>query len=345
MASRPEDAFAVEDRLLFVIGSPRSGSTLLARMLGAHTEIHAPAEPHLLTPLAHIGVFGRVDSAPYDPIITEEAMRALVADLPGGEDAYLVALRRYTDAIYEALLQSTDCRFLLDKTPAYALVLDFAARLYPHSHYVVLTRNPLAIWCSYVESFFDGDFEVAHAHNPVLERYVPAIARFLREAPVPIHHVRYEDLVQDPELHLRRIAEFGGFDFQPGMVDYGESGPQPTGRGLGDPVTVAREKRPTTASLARWTRDLAGRPDAVANCARILDGLADPDLETWGFQRSDLETELASVDSTARSTGRRPRSRHSFERKLLVALRRNIHQNAFGRLVKQIRHACDVLLR
>ncbi len=335
----------MEDRLLFIIGSPRSGSTLLARMLGAHTEIHAPAEPHLLTPLAHIGVYGRVDAAPYDPIITEEAMRALLTDLPGGEDTYLVALRRYTDAIYEALLEPTDCRFLLDKTPAYALVLDFAARLYPRSRYVVLTRNPLAIWCSYVESFFDGDFEVAHAHNPVLERYVPAIARFLRESSVPIHHVRYEDLVQDPELHLRRIAEFGGFDFQPGMVDYGEAGPQATGRGLGDPVTVAREKRPTTSSLARWTQDLAGRPEAVANCARILDGLADPDLETWGFRRSDLEAELASIAPEAGPAARRPRSRHSLERKFLVALRRNIHHNGFGRLVKRIRHACDVLLR
>ena len=335
----------MEDRLLFVIGSPRSGSTLLARMLGAHSEIHAPAEPHLLTPLAHLGVYGRVDTAPYDPIITEEAMRALLADLPGGEDTYLAALRRYTDAIYEALLAPTGRRWLLDKTPAYALVLDFAARLYPQARYVVLTRNPLAVWCSYVESFFDGDFEVAHTHNPVLERYVPAIARFLRDAPVPIHHVRYEDLVQDPELQVGRIAAFAGFDFEPAMVDYGESAPQETGRGLGDPVTVAREKRPTTASLARWTRDLAGRPEAVSNCARILDGLTDPDLETWGFRREDLVAELAAVDSATGSSRRRPRSRHSLERKLLVRLRRNIHTNALGRLVKRIRYACDVLLR
>ncbi len=43
----------MEDRLIFVIGPPRSGSTLLARMLGAHSAIHAPAEPHLLTPFVH----------------------------------------------------------------------------------------------------------------------------------------------------------------------------------------------------------------------------------------------------------------------------------------------------
>ncbi|MBW2295926.1 MAG: sulfotransferase, partial [Deltaproteobacteria bacterium] len=51
----------VEDRLVFVIGPPRSGSTLLTRMLGAHSKIHAPAEPHLLTPLAHLGFYANVD--------------------------------------------------------------------------------------------------------------------------------------------------------------------------------------------------------------------------------------------------------------------------------------------
>ena len=43
----------------------------------------------------------------------------------------------------------------------------------------------MAIWSSYVESFFDGDAGVAHAHNPLIERYVPAMSRFLRERPVP----------------------------------------------------------------------------------------------------------------------------------------------------------------
>ena len=109
------------------------------------------------------------------------------------------ALRAYTDRLYAGLLQASGRKYLLDKTPAYALVLAFAARLYPQARYVVLTRNPLAVWTSYVQSFFDGDFEAAHRFNPILERYVPAIARFLRERRVPLCHVRYEELVQQPE--------------------------------------------------------------------------------------------------------------------------------------------------
>ena len=90
----------MEDRLLFVISAPRSGSTLLARMLGSHSEVYAPAELHLLTPLAHLGYHERVEAAPYDPVITQRGLRELVASLPGDEADYLAALRACSDTLY-----------------------------------------------------------------------------------------------------------------------------------------------------------------------------------------------------------------------------------------------------
>jgi Sulfotransferase family len=335
----------VQQRLVFLIGAPRSGSTLLARMLGTHPAVHAPAEPHLLTPLAHLGYYARVERADYDPIIAQGAMRELVAALPGGEADYLAALRACTDHLYGRLLEASGRRLLLDKTPAYALVLDFAAKLYPEARYVVLTRNPLAVWASYVESFFDGDHEVAHAHNPLLERYVPAVARFLRERPVALEHVRYEALVADPGGQLERLCAFLGLDFEPGMVDYGESGATRTARGLGDPIGVGAHTRPSQGSVARWVDDWAGQAAKVEQAERILASLADEDLALWGPPRAELRRELAQVDLGARRRPGRPLSRHTLERKLLVALRRNIHHNAFGRLVRRVRYACDVLLR
>jgi hypothetical protein len=337
----------MEDRLLFVIGSPRSGSTLLTRMLGAHSAVHSPAEPHLLTPLAHLGLYESIEKAPYDPIITERAIRELVAALPRGEADYLDALRAYSDTLYDRLLEPSGRQILLDKTPAYALVLDFVARLYPKARYLVLTRSPLAVWSSVVQSFFDGDHEAAHRHNPLLERYVPAIARFLREQPVPLHHVRYEDLVREPEAVMEAICAFAGLGFEAGMVDYGESseGRRESARGLGDPITVARETRPTTRSLERWAGDMAGDPDKLAQAERILASLLDEDLETWGYSRRELEQQLAAVDPGAARPKQRALSRYGFERKLLVLLRRNIHHNALGRLVRRVRSLCDVLLR
>jgi hypothetical protein len=337
----------MQDQLIFLVSPPRSGSTLLARMLGAHSAIHAPAEPHLITPLAHLGFYARVDAADYDPIISEAGIREVVRALPGGESDYLEALRAYTDQLYQKLLAPSGAQRLLDKTPAYALVLDFLARLYPEAHYVVLTRHPMAVWASYVESFFDGDQEVAHAHNPLLERYVPAMARFLREAPVPLHHVRYEDLVMDPAAHMEQVCHFLELPFEPGMVDYGsqQTGKQEATRGLGDPMTVAKQSRPTTQSLARWASDWAGKPAKVSQGRAILEHLLDADLETWGYDREGICRDLDAIpDSGAKGRTRRL-SRYSLERRLVVLLRRNIQHNALGKLVRKIRWACDVLLR
>lgn len=337
----------VEKKLVFLIGPPRSGSTLLTRMLGAHSRIHAPAEPHLLTPLAHLGYYARVDQAPYDPVIARAGIRELVDDLPLGEADYLESLRAYTDSVYAKLLAPSGMQLLLDKTPAYALILDFVARLYPKARFIVLTRHPLAVWSSYVTSFFDGDHQVARNHNPLIERYVPAIARFLRERPVDLHRVRYEELVRDPEAQLEKLCAYLAIPFEPGMVNYGDQAgsTRSAARGLGDPMTVAGQSRPTTASLAKWTRDLTGQSDKVAQCHDILDTLLDEDLEAWGFPRAQLAAELAAIDLAGKPAKRPRTTRHTLERKLLVVLRRNIHHNALGKLVAQVRNLCDVLLR
>lgn len=337
----------MEDKLVFLIGAPRSGSTLLTRMLGAHSMIHAPAEPHLLTPLAHLGYYESVERAPYDPVIARAGIREVVADMPRGEADYLDSLRAYTDSVYEKLLAPSGRALLLDKTPAYALVLDFVARLYPDAKYVVLTRHPLAVWSSYVTSFFDGDHDVAHNHNPLMERYVPAIARFLRERPVQLHHVRYEEMVSDPEAHMEALCGYLGLPFEAGMVNYGDQdgNQRSAARGLGDPMTVARQSRPTTDSLAKWARDMTGYPDKVAQCEQILASLLDEDLETWGVSRGEIRAQLAAIDLHGQPHKRPPATRHTLERKLLVMLRRNIHHNALGKWVKQVRNVCDVLLR
>lgn len=337
----------MDPNLLFLIGAPRSGSTLTARMLGAHSQVHAPAEPHLLPALAHLGYYERVERAAYDPIITQAAMRELVASLPGGEEDYLEALRAYTDTLYTKMLAPSGRTTLLDKTPAYALVLDFVTRLYPQARYVVLTRHPMAVWCSFVDSFFDGDHVVAHDHNPLLERYVPAIARFLREKPVPLCHVRYEEIVRQPEKEMSAVCDFADLPFEPEMVDYGErdGGNAPTARGLGDPISVSQETRPNTKSMGRWAEGLAGRPDKIQQCQDILNRLTDPDLEAWGTSRRQIEGELAAIDPDGPKPRKKKLSRYTLERKVLVALRRNIHQNALGRLVRGVRSACDVLLR
>ncbi|MCC6849056.1 MAG: sulfotransferase [Deltaproteobacteria bacterium] len=333
--------------LIFVIGPPRSGSTLLMRMLSSHSAIYSRAEPHLLTPLAHLGFYATVDHAPFDHLQAQQSVREFVGDLPGGEADYLDACRAYTDVLYGRMLaaRGKGKRFFLDKTPANALVLPFIATLYPQARYVVLTRHPAAIWSSYANSFFDGDYVAARRFNPILNRYVPAMARFIRERPVSFVRVGYETLVQDPEGEMRRVFEFLGVPFEADAIDYGKH--EHESKGLGDPLGVQRHSRPVTDSVEKWAHELAADPAKLGIVRAMVGTIADEDLETWGFPRARF---FAPVETAARAGATPPPKppffdRYRLQRKALVMLRRNIQENAFGRVVKRVRLVCDVLLR
>lgn len=332
----------LDDRLFFVIGAPRSGTTLLMRMLNVHPEIHTRPEPHLLTPLAHLGYYAHVQKAPYDPFQAALAAKEWVAEM-GGEAAYNQALRAYTDAIYGKLLEPSGKRYFLDKTPAYALSLPFISGLYPRGKYVVLTRHPFAIFASFAESFFDGDWEAAHRFNPLLERYVPAIAAFLRSE-TPHYHVRYEKLVAAPELELQAMCARIGLPYDPAMIDYGEK--EVEGKGLGDPIGVNQDKRPNTKSVDKWARDVVGNPRKLELLDLMVRRIDDRDLETWGFSRESLWDPIRAAEGKPpRDPKPRVWDRYHVERRLLLHLRRNIHGSALGKTIEKVRFACDVLLR
>lgn len=332
----------LHENLIILVGAPRSGTTMLQRVLGSHSQIFTHPEPHLLTPLAYSGYYDIVEKAPYDHINAAQALRELVDELPAKEDDYLDALRSYPATIYERLLKPTGKSFFLDKTPAYALVLPFITKLFPKAKYVVLTRHPMAVWHSQAHSFFNGDYKAALEQNPVVQPYVEAIGRFLVEKPVPYVHVRYDDLVADPETHAKRIFEHLGLPHEASAVTYGEH--KHITKSFGDPMSVEKHQKPVTDSLDKWAADLKANPE-VYELARTLERTLDPEhLKAWGYPR---ESFFDAVDSAeARSTKKSAVQSYALKRRVLLGLRKNMQENATLRAsVKKIRYYCDVLLR
>lgn len=337
----------MNSRMIFIISSPRSGSTLLERMISSHSKVLGGPEPHLMTPLAHLGYYDTVDKAPYDHLRAVAAQREFVERLPGGESIYLEALRAYCNTLYGTLLNTASGKvMLLDKTPAYALVLPFISRIYPDAKYIVLTRHPGAIFSSYAESFFESDWQAAHDFNPIVERYVPAIARFLRETSVPRYHVRYEDLVKDPAGHMEKICAICGLEFEPDMVEYGKKQPVEQ-KGLGDPIGVKQHQRPVTSSIDKWVNGVVGDPVREALLKQMIGSCLPADLETWGYPVDQIYEPLKSAKPA--SSGKKKSGfdwdTFKIQRRVLHIMRKDIHNNSLGKLVRKIRFACDVLLR
>ena len=331
--------------MLFVISSPRSGSTMLERMLESHSQILGGPEPHILTPLAHLGVWDKVDKAPYDHVLAAESQRLFVERLPNKEQDYWDACRAYCDVLYGRLLQDSGATLCLDKTPAYALILPFIEKIFPDAKYIVLARHPLAIFSSYANSFFDGDYQAAQAYNPILNRYIPAIARFLRETKTGHIHVKYEDLVADPETWMARIYETVGVPFERDTIEYGKESGDVRPKGLGDPLGVQQHSRPTTASVAKWAEELAG--DAAKR--ELMEGVIaqiDPaDLATYGYSVDTLWEPLRAINGAVR-TPKPKLNRYRLQRKLIVGLRAQARRKGILRSgLQKARLVCDVLLR
>ncbi len=327
--------------LVFVISPPRAGSTLLQRMMGAHSEIFTHPEPHLITPIAHLGVYGNVDKAPYDHINAAEATKAFIQGLPGGEQDYLDALRAYTDTLYGRMLSTSESAYFLDKTPANALAMPLLQRLYPDAKYVVLTRHPLAIFSSYANSFFDGDWQAAHAFNPILERYVPAMATLLRDRPVSLLHVAYEDLVTEPDPQLRQVFAFLGLEHQPGAVEYGAA--EPVKKGMGDPITVDTQDRPVADNVDKWAAELAHDAGKRALAEQMVEQIDRADLEAWQWPPDAL---WAPIETAEGGLPPKPaRNSYTFRRRVMLALKKDIHNRPHGKIVKRVKYYCDVLLR
>ncbi len=311
-------------------------------MIGAHSQIYTHPEPHLLTPLYYLGYYATVDAAPYDHLNAGEALRELCDELPRGEEDYLDALRAYARTIYDRVREPTGLAIFLDKTPAYGLVASFVAKLFPQARFVVLTRHPMAIWHSQAHSFFGGDYQTALETNPLVQPYLESLGAFLRERPVDFVHVRYEDLVSDPERHMRRILSAWGLEFEPNCVEYGKA--KHIRKSYGDPMSVEKHQRPVTDSMEAWAADLKSRPKALETARDLIARCNPRDLEAWGYPVDTFWNALEGAEAAATN----PLSRFNsywLKRQVLLGLRRNMGDDGLGPVVRKVRYYCDVLLR
>lgn len=196
-------------RIAFLLGIPRSGTTVLSLLLNQHSEILCPPEPWLALALDSLG------QAP----AAHPADAALLAKATGdflGEDRAGI-LAGMAHAACRRKLEAAGKSLLVDKTPRYYQCLDGLAEAFPDSPLIWLVRNPLDVAASYLSSWGIDLAAIieARADSPFFADYVYGLRRLAdfgegRE----VHTVRYEDLLTglNPEMekitrHLR-VAPF-----------------------------------------------------------------------------------------------------------------------------------------
>ena len=243
--------------LIFILSTPRAGSTLLAALLGNHSQILCPPEPWLLLSLSAIRTSDNdaVIISQYDHELARKALHELADD-----ELFCQAANTFAVTIYNSLLDQAGKQVFVDKTPRYYHILPWLEALFPLARKIWIKRNPLDVVASRKSRGFTIEESVGDALSPYSFDTTIGFALLASyfEADTPTKNtIRYEDLVQDPVPHVKAICEFIGLPFEENMLDYGANRDLMTtyaNAAMGD-ERLLEHGRPHTHSIGRW-RDL-----------------------------------------------------------------------------------------
>jgi hypothetical protein len=201
-------------RFVFVGGAPRSGTTLVQRVLAAHPKIYGGPEFDLMPEIAalHRGLRQRINTgrvaAITDSNTVDTAFYRLVRDL------------------FEPKATSEGCSVFSEKTPANVLEFEALARFLPGARFVFVIRDPRAIVASMLE--VGARFRARGQTVPQFTRGLgPAIAELNRcwraglaafDQSLPILPVFYEELVKTPDRVAQSLCAFLDLEFVPDMA-------------------------------------------------------------------------------------------------------------------------------
>lgn len=198
------------DSPVFVVGFPRSGTTMLEQMLDAHPRLQSMDENPFFDRLAN-------KLRTHDPRILEDlsVLRQFDCD----------ELRKHYRSMAGAKIALRADAQLVDKNPLNMLWLPLIHRLFPKARYVLCIRHPCDVLLScYMQNFRSASLGAACQDlSRLASAYMQAMQSWLHHAAVfqpDVLILRYEDLVADFEPQTRRIADFLGLDDASPMLHF-----------------------------------------------------------------------------------------------------------------------------
>ncbi len=264
-----------------VLGVSRSGTTLLKEMLDRHSELAIPTESYFIPQLwdrhrgraseALIQDLGKIARVREWGVTPDDVRRRAG---PGASFADVIC------AVYQHVAESRGKKRFGDKTPLYMQHLDLLERVFPGAQYVHIIRDGRDAALSFVSMRRRPRFNWARPRGlydfACSWRQEIEGARTFAATSVPGRYleIRYEDLVDDPETHLRAICSFLGLHFEPAMLEYHR---------MVDPARLEDHPRlaePPKKNVRRWQKEM--RPADI----EVFEAIAGKLLDALGYERA-----------------------------------------------------------
>ncbi len=269
--------------LIFLLGLPRSGTTLLQRVLSAHPEVASITEPWVLLPL--VTCFdAQITRSVYGHNVLERAIADLKVEVGHFQQQHDNHIRSFINEIYTPLRGNK--KYFLDKTPRYYLIAEELHRLFPDAKFIYLFRNPIDIYDSVIKTFYEGQlWRLPFNYMDVTEG--------LNLLCKPFEHSRnalkisYEDFCADGENAVGQICNYLEIEYRPEILTQ-FSQVKFSGM-LGDPMQDLLDKVTNSPKAQQPISAIRRR-----FYAQWLGNISELAWEVSGYQRDNLLFQLES---------------------------------------------------
>ncbi|WP_308420732.1 tetratricopeptide repeat-containing sulfotransferase family protein [Dyella caseinilytica] len=220
--------------VIFIVGMPRSGSTLIEQILASHSQVEGAAE---LTDL---------------PLLIAEQSKQRQKSYPGwlaemGTDDWRQLGQRYLE---RTARWRKSRPIFTDKLPNNWMHIGMIRAMLPGAHIVISRRDAIETCFSCYRQYFPGnDYTRSFPDLASYWRSFDTAATYwAQKEPTHVHPHVYEDLLKDPETHIRQLLTFCNLPFEEACLRFHE-----TQRAVGTPSAM-QVREPLRADTARAPR-------------------------------------------------------------------------------------------
>jgi len=201
-----EDWGVQDETPLFIIGMPRSGTSLVEQILASHPLIVGAGELMDLSTVCH-----RYDEG--NKVFPETIVDLGVKDFSSMGDDYGQRLRAH----------SSSARYITDKLPGNFLLIGMIKTILPNARIIHCRRNPLDTCLSVFKNYFLGEHPYAYDMSELgayYKLYQDLMAHWRGVLPGVVYDIDYEDLVSEPESQIRRLLDACGLPFDEACLSF-----------------------------------------------------------------------------------------------------------------------------